>query len=80
MKTEEFKVVQGPLELQGAQCVACLDQGGNVIDVWMIKDIDPLEFLPEYLSTRHGQILLNDPETKTSAEMLALRPAICYLL
>jgi F-box interacting protein len=50
--TEEFEVLQGPpcsnldnghrsiLQLHGALCVACSDKSSNVIDIWMMKDVN----------------------------------------
>lgn len=79
--TDEFEVLQGPpcshdngrisiLQLQGALCVACSDKSMNVLDIWMMKDIETWlmeyhielnEFLPEYLSENTTPLLV-DPK------------------
>ncbi|KAM0855334.1 hypothetical protein ACQ4PT_049828 [Festuca glaucescens] len=79
---KEFEVLQGPsrsnlgtgrvsiLELYGVICIACPDDGKNVIDLWMMKDgdgawcveyrIDLDKFSPEY-SSLQTKLMCADP-------------------
>jgi hypothetical protein len=79
---KEFEVLEGPsrsdlgtgrvsiLELYGVICIACPDEGKNVIDLWMMKDgdgawcveyrIDLDKFSPEY-SSLQTKLMCTDP-------------------
>ncbi|KQJ86507.1 hypothetical protein BRADI_4g05976v3 [Brachypodium distachyon] len=81
VETEEFEVLQGPpcshdngrisiLQLQGALCIACSDKSQNVLDIWMMMDIDTWlmryhielkDFLPHYLSENTTPLVV-DPK------------------